>query len=113
VAFSITLLGMIVLYLNLSPRMTEELRALYAKQVLPIMMLAGMLILTMLSFINWKDEERRKEYLTKFAFVSGIFFMNWLLGDKEILISVYDMIGWTLMGIVITLLKLFKSIAKK
>lgn len=104
---------MIVLYLNLSPQITEEVRTLYTKQALPIIMLVGMLILTMLSLINRNDEERRKEYLTRFAFLSGIFFMNWLLGDKEILISVYDMIGWTLMGIVITFLKLFKSIAKK
>ena len=111
--FFISMLGLIVLYINLSPGMTEEVRALYAKQVLPIIMLVGMLILTMLSLINRNDEEKRKEYLTKFAFLSGVFFMNWLLGDKEILISVYDMIGWTLMGIVITLLKLFKSIAKK
>lgn len=77
-------------------------------QFIPIVCLGGMLIGALFSMFYPRSDSGHHRATVVFVFSAAVLLANWLMQDQSVLITLRENIGWVLLGIIITGVKLLK-----
>jgi len=74
--------------------------------LVPILCIGSMLIGVLFSYIYPRGDRRREKATIVFIFGAAVLLGNWLMEEPDILNTLRQNIGWVLLGLVITFVKM-------
>jgi len=74
--------------------------------LIPILCISGMLIGVLFSYVYPKGDKRRDKATAVFIFSAAVLLANWLMKEPNVLVMLRQNIGWVLLGLVITFVKI-------
>ena len=80
----------------------------YQNTLVPVLCLGAMLIGALFSYIYPKGSAQRTKATSVFVLGAAVLLGNWLMQEKEVLLDLRRNLGWVLLGVVITFVKLLR-----
>ena len=78
-------------------------------EFIPIVCLGVMLIGALFSMFYPKTDARRHRATAVFALGAAVLLANWLMQDQSVLLTLRENIGWVLLGVIITGIRLIRN----
>jgi len=76
--------------------------------LIPVICLGAMLIGVLFSLLYSKGDNRRNRANVVFVLGAAMLLANWLIREPDIVVVLRENIGWVLLGLVITFVKILR-----